>query len=281
MKLLFTALYHRLFLVLLLLGSLSLVAQPAMSEQEKADAKLLEQRLKDFVEAYANLPTSKNKQSVLKYFHPEATSNIFVFNITGQSRVRNSNLKEFEAFMDNLLRASELNINYDLIEIVDIEVHGPLATLVYKVNYEIKEEGGIWVKGKETVTMAMEKNRGEWKIVHYTFMQIEDEKLKGTCLCELFISEAEDGEVVSKTTVPSGQSYTTKFNNFEFRTAGGEQVIKTEGKIYKRLRNGKLVRLTEDGEEVEIGVADSKKDAVLMIISKELYSDSCTRLKVN
>jgi ketosteroid isomerase-like protein/predicted regulator of Ras-like GTPase activity (Roadblock/LC7/MglB family) len=281
MKLLFTNLCHRLFLALLLLGPLGLVAQPDMSEQEKADTKLLEQRLKDFVEAYASLPTSKNKQSVLRYFHPDATSNIFVFNISGRSRVRNSNLKEFETFMDNLLRANELSINYELAEIVDIEVHGPLATLVYKVNYEIKEEGGIWVKGKETVTMAMEKMRDEWKIVHYTFMQIEDEKLKGTCLCELFISEAEDGEVVSKTTVPSGQSYSTKFDNFEFRSAGGEQIIKTGGRIYKRLRNGKLVRLTEEGEEVEIGIADSKKDAVLMIIAKDLYSDSCTRLKVN
>jgi ketosteroid isomerase-like protein len=281
MKLSFSTLCYRLFLALLLVGPLGLSAQSTMSEQEKSDQKTLEQRLRAFTEAYANLPTSKNKQSVLQYFHPEATSNIFVFNISGRSRVRNSDLKEFSAFMDNLLRASELSINYDLVEVVDIDVHGPLATLVYKVDYEIKEEGGIWVKGKETVTMAWEKIRGEWKIVHYTFMQIEDEKLKGTCLCELFISEAEDGEVVSKTTVPSGQSYTTKFNNFEFRTAGGEQVIKTEGRIYKRLRNGKLVRLTEDGDEVEIGIADSKKDAVLMIISKDLYGDSCTRLKVN
>ena len=35
-----------------------------------------------------------------------------------------------------------------------------LATLTYSVNYENKEEDGIWVKGVETVMMALEK-RGD------------------------------------------------------------------------------------------------------------------------
>lgn len=250
---------------------------PVAAQSDVETQKLLIAHLKSFAEAYVNLPNSKNKANVLRYFSKDATSNIFVFNISGVSRVSNGDYNGFEAYLDNLLRTPGITLTYEIGNQVDVEVTGNVATLVYRVNYETKIPDGIWVKGKELVTMAFEKKGEEWKIVHYTFMQVEDEKLKGTCLCELFSADGEEGEVVAKTTVPSGRSYTTKFDNLEFRISGSDQMIKVQDNYFRRAGTGKLLMI-KDGEEVEVGISNSKRETVLLVI-QTLYKDSCARLK--
>ncbi|MEL6676704.1 MAG: nuclear transport factor 2 family protein, partial [Bacteroidota bacterium] len=202
----------------LMAGSL-MFSQSAFGQSEEDKLKT---HLYEFAKAYENLPQTKNKQSVLKYFDPGATSNIFVFNIRGKSGVQNGTVDGFSAFMDNLLRSNELSLKYTIVDVNSIEVVENIATAVYKVDYEIKAEDGIWVKGDETVTMAFEKKQGSWKIVHYTYIQREDEKLKGTCACRLFTEDGGDKtQIVSKTTIPAGKSYSTKYDNFELRTVDG------------------------------------------------------------
>ena len=118
-------------------------------------------------------------------------------------------------------------------------------------------------------------------IVHYSIVQIEDEKLKGTCVCELFVGEGDDAEVVSKTTVPSGRSYSSKFDNFVFRTTeSGDWIIKSPTRTFKRLASGQLVEMTADGDTEELGIPQNKKETVLMILSEGLYKDSCARIKL-
>ncbi|MDP5172761.1 MAG: nuclear transport factor 2 family protein [Bacteroidia bacterium] len=252
-------------------------AQTAVTTDE---AKLNE-LLTSFVDSYQSLTQTKNKQAVLQYFHPEATSNIYVFNISGKSRVSNGNVRGFEAYLDNLLRSPNLVNVYELVGDPMVNVSGEVATITYKIKYEIKEEDGIWVKGNELVTLALEKTGDKWLIVHYNIVQIEDEKLKGTCVCELFVGEGDDAEVVSKTTVPNGRSYSTKFDNFVFRTAeNGDWVIKSPTQTFKRLSTGKLVKVSEEGDSIELGIPSSKKETVLMILSEGIYKESCARITV-
>lgn len=261
--------------VLLLLAGLLLFNVQAQNE---ADKEQLEAEVREFASTYAALPTTKDKAAVLKYFSKDVTSVIYVFNISGKARASTGDYKGFESYLDNMLRSSGITLGYDIVEISNIFVSGKNATVSYRVNYETKVPDGIWVKGSESVTLAFEKRGDVWMIVHYTIVQFEDERLKGTCLCELFISEADDGEVVSKTTIPSGRSYTTEFNNFEFRTVGGDQIIKVKDKVFKRLKTGAVIAMRE-GEEVQIGISNSKKETVLMIIGDDLYGDSCATLK--
>lgn len=252
-------------------------AQTAVATDE---AKLNE-LLTSFVDSYQSLTQTKNKQAVLQYFHPEATSNIYVFNISGKSRVSNGNVRGFEAYLDNLLRSPNLVNVYELVDDPMVNVSGGVATITYKIKYEIKEEDGIWVKGNELVTLALEKTGDKWLIVHYNIVQIEDEKLKGTCICELFVGEGDDAEVVSKTTVPNGRSYSTKFDNFVFRTAeNGDWLIKSPTQTFKRLSTGKLVMVSEEGDSIELGIPTSKKETVLMILTEGIYKESCARITV-
>ncbi|WNJ20839.1 nuclear transport factor 2 family protein [Pontibacter sp. G13] len=266
-----------LLAILLIVSGSDCLAQGAnrgSSDTEKA----LKTFINQFAAAYSNLPKSKNKADVLKYFDREATSTRFVFNIKGQAAVTTGNFAKFEGYLNHIIRANGIELHYNVSDIAVTYLDAEIATLAYKVNYETKEENGIWVKGLETVTMALEKSGSSWKIVHWNMMQVEDEKLKGTCLCELYLSEADDGEVVAKTTIPSGKTYTTRFDNFVFRTSGSGKVIRVGNYVYKHKPSGPLY-VIQDGEEIEIAIAKSKKEIVLAIIEHSLYADSCARLK--
>ena len=105
--------------------------------------KLLEDRLREFAEAYTTIITHKNKQKVLQFFAKDATSNIFVFNISGRSRVQNSDIAGFENYLDNIMRSSGITLGYDIEDIIRVDVSGDVATVVYKVNYETKIPDGI------------------------------------------------------------------------------------------------------------------------------------------
>ncbi len=263
-----------------MLVGLGLSFSRAQDSTESVEA--LKTKLNQFVEDYQNLVATKNKQAVLEHFHPEATNNVFVFNISGRGRSVSGNVRGFSAYMDKLLLSPNIENKYELIDEPMINVSGEVATVTYKIRYEIKEEHGIWVKGNEVVTLALEKTNEEWSIVHYNIVQIEDEKLKGTCICELFVGEGEDSEVVSKTIVPNGRSYSTKFDNFVFRTTeSGDWIIKTAEATFKRMASGQLVQMLPDGETKELGVPSGKRETVLMILREGIYKDSCARIKSN
>ncbi|GAB4406777.1 MAG: hypothetical protein OHK0039_08740 [Bacteroidia bacterium] len=253
------------------------LAQQVDAARNDALKRELTQFINGFADSYVNLPKSKNKQSVLKHFSPEAVYAIYSYNIAGKARLQNQTVKEFEIYLDELVRSSNVSLGYDLQDINITYVSPSLATVVYTVKYETKEENGIWVKGDETVSLSLVKRGESWAIVYFTIIQVEDEKLKGNCLCELFIPEVDDGDVVVKTIIPSGRSYATRFDNLEFRTVDGDWLIRSGAVAYKRLKTGEVFAINGN-EEVAIGVASSKRDAVLSII-QHTYKDSCARLQ--
>jgi hypothetical protein len=86
---------------------------------------------------------------------------------------------------------------------------------------------------------------------------------------------------VAKTTVPSGRSYSTNFNDFDFRSAEGNWIIKTGVSTYRWERGGDVYKLDESGASSNpIGTSSSKKEIVLMLLSKDLYKENCANIKV-
>ena len=264
---------------LALLAFLALIPFAGRAQDEAKVKAELTKFLQEFAADYEALPKTKNKQKVLKYFSSNATYTIYSLNISGRSRVANFAIKDFGDYLESIVQSSDITLGYQVSNQHFTFIGQDLATFVYSVRYETKEADGIWVKGDESVTMAARRVEGRWEVMHFTIVQIEDEKLKGTCLCELFIAEADNAEVVAKTTIPSGKSYSTRFDNFEFRPMdNGDQIIKVSGKVYKQMASGALVQIVE-GEEVSLGISNSKRETVLNIISLSLYKESCAQLK--
>lgn len=266
--------------LLLLLGLIPAAGVLMAQDRGQDDAATIRNSVYAFAEAYSNLTKTRDKESVLRFFSKDLTSNMFYFGINGKARVENSDFPGFNAYLDKVLRSEGLTISYKVADVLRNQVNGNVATITYVVNYEIKEDNGIWVKGNETVSMAFKKIKDEWKAVHFSVMGMEDEKLKGTCICEFFTTRDDDGELVVKTIVPAGKSYTTEFNNFKFKNIDGNKAIRSGEYMYKWMAGGQLVQLNQEGEVInELGKAENKKEAVLSIIRNSIYADNCARIK--
>ncbi len=284
MKQIYISVLKGLIFPLLLFPSL-LSAQTQNNEETQ---KLLEGYVKDFAEAYSKLPESKDKSSVLKFFSKSMQSTIFYFSVSDNVRMQNSSFEGFSKYLDMLTRNEGMEIKYGVTKILQNYVNEGVATVVAIINYEIKQSDGLHVKGQETVTFAWKKVNGEWQIVHFTVLGTEDEKLRGTCLCEIFSSSGD--EYVVRTTVPSGRSYTTGFNEFEAQKSGENIFIrvKSDNAVFKLTPDGEVWQ--QDGtnnsidkvnEVARIGKAGGVKGAILLVIKHHLYPDKCTSIKYN
>jgi ketosteroid isomerase-like protein len=284
MKQLYITVLKGLFIPLLLLPFL-LPAQNASNEETQ---KLLEGYVKDFAKAYANLPESKDKSSVLKYFSKRMQSTIFYFSVSDNVRMTNSGFDGFSKYMNQLMTTEGMEIRYDVTEVLQNYVNEGVATVVAVIDYELQQADGFHVKGQETVTFAWKKIGGEWQIVHFTVMGTEDEKLRGTCLCEIFASSGD--EYVVRTTVPNGRSYNTGFSEFETRKSGEDIFIKvkSDNAVFKLTGDGEVWH--QDGtsnaidkmnEVSRIGKAGGVKGAILLVIKHHIYPGNCTSIKYN
>lgn len=269
----------------LLLLPLILPAQNANTEETE---KLLDGYVRDFAKAYANLPESKDKSSVLKYFSKRMQSTIFYFSVSDNVRMSNSGFDGFSGYLNQLMTTEGMEIDYEVSEVLQNYVNEDVATVVAVVKYELQQADGFHVKGQETVTFAWKKIGGEWQIVHFTVMGTEDQKLRGTCLCEIFSSSGD--EYVVRTTVPNGRSYTTGFSEFETRKAGEDIFIKvkSDNAVFKLTKDGEVWH--QDGtsnaidkvnEVSRIGKAGGVKGAILLVIKHHIYPGNCTSIKYN
>lgn len=267
---------------LLLLPNFLLGQDANQSETQQ----LLEIYVRDFIESYAEIPETKDKAAVLKYLSPQSQSTIFYFSIADHVRLQTSDFEGFEKYLEKLMHSREMNVTYALQEIIRNDVNGDVAVVTAVINYELTQTDGFHTKGSETVTFAWKKIAGTWQIVYFTVMGIEDEKLRGTCLCEVFSSG--DDQYLVRTTMPNGRSYDDSFNEFETKEVGRDITIHAkEHSWYTFSSTGDVWRLDSNqsaidkiDENRDLGMAKDIKAAILLIIQKDLFADKCTRIKI-
>ncbi len=249
-----------------------------MAQNETVVKQELSKFLQDFDKAYVNLPVSKDKNTVLKFFMPDANYSIYSYNIAGQSRIQTLTTQDFGGYLEEITRTDGITLGYDITDQHFTYLSADLATFVYTVKYETKVVNGIWVRGDETVTMSTARKNGEWKVVYFSIVQVEDERLKGNCLCELFSSDGNDGEVVAKLVIPAGRTYMTKFANLNFKTVGDDTLVRLDDETYKRSKTGEIFSLNEAAPK-SIGISTTRRETAITILQYS-FRNSCSKLSV-
>lgn len=254
-----------------------LIAQVDTKKEEAAIKNVVE----SYIKAYGALPQTKDKLSVLQMCSPDLTSSIYYFGIMGSPRVTQSDYSGLEKHLDKLLQTEGIFVKYELKSIPWMNVKENYAGAMYTVDYEIKEPEGIWVKGSEAVSLGLKKYGDNWKIVRLSVIGFDDERLKGICLTEIFTSDTQKDEMIAKTIVPSGQSYTTHLNAFQFTGTGDGTLIRSEANIFKWVRNTNEIFGVNDAtkEQVLLGKAEMRKEIVSLILKNGLFPDACSSIK--
>lgn len=260
-------------------------AQKIQDAKNPADEATLRKDFETFIDAYANLEKTKDKTAVLKYLSKDVQSTIIYFYIGGRANTIVGDYASFSSFMDKLINTQGLQIKYQVVKVPRLYVSGERGVVVYVVEYDVQKNGTSWSKGNETVTLTYKKIAGEWKIIQYSIVNIEDEKLRGACLCEIYGDGT--GDYVAKTTIPNGRTYDTDLTTFEFTKINEERIIKTGKYAYRWDKDGSIFLRENalpniEAKEIKIGMGDTfeKKSVLTLILKKHLYSETCTDIKI-
>ena len=267
----------RAVLPLLLLGSFFSASAQNYTPEEQAVVKVV----KDFATAYSDLSTSKDKTRVLQLFNRRMVSNMNFIRIGGRVNVVDSDYEKFENHLESLV-GSELSIYHEITEIFYVSVKNDVGVVSYQNNFEVKKGDETLSKGVQLVTITQKKIKDSWMIILYDVTEIEDAKLKGKCLCELFESTDAGIDYVSKVVVPGGTSYNTSLDNFLFRrTKEKKTIIKTGNQYFEwdQTGTGEVFPYNADTKQRgDMIGANSEKRQILITILEFMYSDKCTNL---
>jgi hypothetical protein len=253
-------------------------------QAQKSEEETLKKMLYDFTDTYSEYGRLKaDKEKLLAFVSKELSSTLVNYDVRDHVKITHSNYVGFSSYLDKMARAKDVVITYKVSDIIRTHVKGNIGVIVYVVESEVAKNGSVLNKGSETVTITFRKGKSAWKIIHYTVIGIEDEKLKGACLCEFFSgsSDANSSHYVVKTIVPSGREYSTALNNFEFTRSAGDKIITVDKYTYHWTKNGE-VYVEEGGKKSMIGKVTGviEEDVIVLIIKKHLYQSNCTQVKV-
>lgn len=260
--------------------------------RDKAAEVIIKKNLMEFAESYSKLGDTKDVKAVMEHMAKDVTSTLVTFNISDRGSVVNSDYEGFLSYLTKITRTEGLKINYSIKEVLKNEVKGAIGVIIYVVEYTITKDNDIWSKGTETVSMVFrnEKQTSDWKIVHYSVIGTEDERVKGVCSCELYKSSTgvNSGNYLVKTIVPSGKNYSTLVSNFEFMYEnqggqGGDRIIRVGDNTYKWTQTGDIFKQKGDGTQGDLIAKSHPNDEVLAIMSilkGDVYSENCTNINL-
>lgn len=261
----------------------------ASAPAKKSGDSELKKLTVNFVETYGKFTQTKDKSSVLKFMHEKVSASLFNANVSGRYRNFTGDYQAFDEYLTKLANAENLNLVYKLTGVVAEYASDNIGSVVYTADYQMEREGSVWEKGIEQVTLVFKKFNNEWKIIYYATINIEDEKLRGDCFCELF--ESKPGNFVTKTVVPGGRGYTEDLQNFEFLQKPEGRIIRSGNQIYQWSESGELSYVPQRAPAAKpttvtpaaitlSGTAADKEQAIMMILREVNYKESCANIKM-
>jgi ketosteroid isomerase-like protein len=244
----------------------------AQGKNEEGNLKNIAQA---FIETYGRFTQNKDKQSVLNFMSEKVTAMLVNTNIQGTVQPFTGDYAGLIAYMDKLLSVDDVTLEYKLTKIARVAVVGEIGTVLYDAEYKIEKDGNYWSKGFETVYLVFKKENNNWKIIHYTTLTMEDEKLRGDCYCEFFISSAKG--YIARTIIPSGKNYDAKLNTFLFN----ESLITVDSKEYEwRDKKAVYVKGSSTANEGLLGDAKTEEEAIAVILKQAIYTANCAEIKI-
>lgn len=264
-------------IVILLFPILFLVSIVAADPED--DKEALEKLILSSTKAMSDYNKTKNKSEVLKYFHNKMLIDFTYISISGKVRNERIDFNEFAAHLDEISHG-KMGFTHD-VEIMRTYITSGIGVVNLTEDYEIKYNNEILNKGSQLITTTAKKFGTQWKIIRMTVIEVENEKLKGTCLCELFTGKGNQGDFVAKVTSPGGKSYNSDMFNFSFTKENRvKTIVKMEDVTYTWENSFAIWTTDADGNKIkQIGQGASESEIVKLLVSKK-FTDHCTDFKI-
>ncbi|WP_250631375.1 hypothetical protein [Rhodoflexus caldus] len=233
--------------------------------------------LKDFFIRYAQVRSQMHQigaEAMLsEFFDPRMTGARADYDINNQLKITKLDYKSTqERYLSEL--ESGIITQIKPVKILHESVKDNKGLLT-AINEQSKiKDGQVLEKHTVIYTMLLlPDEQRKWKIYNYTATYLIDEKNKGLCTCELYNSS--NGNIASRLIYPEGESMTTALDYFSFNSAT-KTITASNGQSY--YWDGSTVSTPD--KKHQLGAAKTAKDAITLIILKDLYSKFCTEIRL-
>lgn len=264
MKNIYTHIYWLAGVILLMIG------RPAYAQEATLS-------LKDFFIRYAQVRSQMHQigaeAMLAEFFDPRMTGSRADYDISNQLKITKL---DYKSTHERYLSEMESGI---ITQITPVKIlHESVKDgkgLLTAINEQSKiKDGQVLEKHTVIYTMLLllDEQR-KWKIHNYTATYLIDEKNKGLCTCELYNSSS--GNIASRVIYPEGESMTTALDYFSFNDAT-KTITTSNGLSY--YWGGGIVSTPD--KKRQLGVAKTAKEAITLIILKDLYSKFCTEIRL-
>ncbi|MCS7020143.1 MAG: hypothetical protein RMJ87_14095 [Cytophagales bacterium] len=231
--------------------------------------------LREFFLRYAQVRSQMHQigaDAMIKdFFHPQMTGSRADYDINNQLKIKKV---DYESTYKRYLNELENGIVTQItpIKILHESVKGNNGLLV-AINEQSKvKDGQILEKHTVIYTMLLLLDEQQnWKIYNYTATYLIDEKYKGVCSCELYSSA--NGNIASRIIYPDGDTMTTTIDQFSL-SSQTQTIVANNGKSY--YWDGRIVSTAD--KKRQLGTAKTLKEAVALILLKDLYSPYCIEM---
>ncbi|GEM_PF-2537575 len=253
------------------LHSLSAFAQPTKEGAE--------QTVKEFASLYEKLPNAKSNEAILNLVSKNLFSTIINSSVADNFGLIRSTYEDFAGYTAHVANQNDVSIQYDIAKILKTNFRGKSAVVICDINYQYKKGNVLQRKGTEATTFVLRYMDKGWKIINFNVVNLEEELNMGPCACEVFT--ASTGNYMTKTTVPDGNSYSQKIDEFQInRGQNGLYYISTGSNEYTWMRNGDITKVDKgNNQETVIGSAVDHLEAVLKIVENDLYKGKCSEFR--
>ncbi|MCS6821710.1 MAG: hypothetical protein NZ551_07560 [Microscillaceae bacterium] len=273
-------------------GLFTIVAN-AQNNANNSEERVIRQLLVDYYKALTDVDISKDKQSVLKYYHTTSDRTISQLSIQAGYRVYSENYNQYADFLDQSIQDYERDqviTNYSLGQIYSFSVIGDIAIVSFIANYEDKRANETFAKGKHDNTFTFKRIEDTWKIIKADIAWIEEQVLKGQCYCWLYENKGEANSYVLKVSSPQGSDKKSDLLQVRYTSnpSKGEKMFylvdaKDTRFVYRWLDGSsfELSKIDDSGKVLKtLGKPKNEQETIGSILQYDIFEKNCVRVNI-
>ncbi len=262
---------------LLTVVSFILAFQTVFAQNDEAEIKKLVYKLTGTNVGEVN---GKNYQGILSAFSKNAQFKYIDIGINNRYRESEGDFKFYRKRLSDIIAMDGLTVSGKIVKEPIIHVNNGLGVINYAIRANAKINGEQAMSALQSVTAVAEKEKGVWKIIRYNAVLSIDALFKDDCVADISSLSSNGKKYLTKTRIPGGNMFLFENNDFTFTTTADGNYIYSMDYKYEWLKD-KTINLidTYDEKVTQLGKAESRKDALVIILKNHIYKDNCINFK--
>ncbi|MCS6822314.1 MAG: hypothetical protein NZ551_10650 [Microscillaceae bacterium] len=257
---------------------------PAQNTTNNKEVEEIKKMFQDFYVAFSTLDQTKDRNTVLKYWHTSCSRNINYMLIDGTMQTKQQDYKAFSSYLDQLIHEAEAHkivTTFKIAEFHTTTISGNSAIFSYTVNYETKQDKEPMSIGKVNCLFTLRKFENEWKFVKANITWVEEKLFKGLCSCQVFKNDVLKQIYIIRFIHPHGGEKKTELLQVHFTEKNNENMVYVQDQVYKWKKDQTIYTLDERKQEHKLlGKAMTEIEVISTILQNDLYTENCTQIMI-